>query len=97
MLSHEDERRLNAIEQHMRDEDPEFVRRFRRRATTSMSARRTLVTMGIAVLCSLGVLGVLVAVVGLVTGSVVLILTGCGLAAVAAYELRRMRRPRRPH
>jgi fatty acid desaturase len=95
MLSHEDERRLNAIEQQMRAEDPEFVRRFRRRATTSMSARRTLAAIGVAVLCALGFLGLLVAVVGIVTGSITLILTGCGLTAVAAYELRRMRRARR--
>jgi hypothetical protein len=95
MLSHEDERRLNAIERQMRDDDPDFVRRFRRRAATAMSARRTAAAFGAAILVLLGVLGLLVVVVGLVTGSIALILTGAGLTAVAAHELRRMRRTRR--
>jgi len=92
MLSHEDERRLNAIEKRMRDEDPRFVRRFRRRATASMSARRTMSFVSAVVLCALGLLGVLVATMGAFTPSVTLILTGCSLTALAVHELRRMRR-----
>ena len=95
MLSHEDERRLNAIEKQMRDDDPRFVRRFRRSATTSMSARRTVTVVIGAVLFALGLLGVLVAIMGAFIASVTLILTGCSLTALAVYKLRRVRRQRR--
>jgi hypothetical protein len=94
MLSHEDERRLHAIERQMLDEDPDFVHRFRRSAATSMSASRALVIVCISVLAALVTLGVGVGLCGLLTASPMLIFTGGGLAAVAGYELRRLRRRR---
>ncbi|QJY49187.1 DUF3040 domain-containing protein [Pseudonocardia broussonetiae] len=95
MLSHEEERRLQAIEQQMRDEDPDFVRRFGRRTDTLAAALHRARAIAVKVVLGLlTALGVLIGIAGLLTASLALFFTGSGLAGVSAYQLRRVRRRR---
>jgi Flp pilus assembly protein TadB len=95
MLSHEDERRLAAIERQMLADDPEFVQRFRQSTTSSMSARPApdaVVTGVRRALCALAVLAALVVVLGMVAISPALVLVGAPLVAAAVWSLRWVRR-----
>ena len=95
MMSHEDERRLAAIERQMLDDDPEFVRRFRDSTASSMPAQRAAratVTSVHLVLCSVAAFGGLIAVTGVLAISPALVLIGGSLVAGAAWWFRRMRR-----
>lgn len=92
MLSHEDERRLAAIERQMHDNDPGFVRRFRRRATKMPTGRMG--WLATATMWIVAVVGGLVVVTGLVTGSGPLFLMGATVALAAGCLLQRRRRRR---
>jgi hypothetical protein len=95
MMSHEDERRLAAIERQMLDDDPDFVRRFRQSVARSMRAQRVRGAMRGAVLCTLWAmvgLGWSLAVIGVLAGWFDVLLPGCLLAAAAWWRVRVLRR-----
>jgi hypothetical protein len=89
MLSHEDHRRLAAIEQQLLIEDPDFVRRLRRPSFARRSRwRRAAITI-IGVLCALATM------VGVLSGSGPLTLISGLLTTAAWWMLHRTRRIRR--
>lgn len=95
MLSHEDERRLAAIERQMLDDDPAFVRRFRRCVAKAMRAQRARGIVQCVVLCTFWALvgiGSSLALIGVVSGWAEVLLPGCALAAAASWEVRVLRR-----
>jgi hypothetical protein len=99
MLSHEDRRRLAAIERQMLDDDPDFVRRFRRRTAVSIRVQRVLGAFRGGTLWLLWVLtgvGATMALIGVLAVAAEFVLTGVALAVVAGWSLRWLRRRRRP-
>ena len=99
MLSHEDERRLAAIERQMLSDDPDFVLRFRRGAIASLpdrTPRRPLrgafTATALCVLSALAALGLMIALVGLLVASSGLIISGATMAAATAWAFRRLHR-----
>lgn len=95
MLSHEDERRLAAIERQMLSDDPDFVRRFRRCVARSARERRVRGAGRCAVLCGLWALfalGAALVLIGFATGWLDVLLPGCVLAVAGWWPVRRLRR-----
>jgi hypothetical protein len=96
-LSHEDARRLAAIERQMLADDPALVRRFRRFDTSSTRTRRVRGAVRCAVtflFWATIVIGSLLAGIGALSGWGDVFLPGCVLLA-AAWWLARVRRRRR--
>ena len=98
MMSHEDERRLAAIEQQMLADDPDFVHGFRRHVAASTRNRRWLTAFRNAMECALwsqAVLGAVLVLAAILLASAELVLLGMVLAAVAGWVAYRLRRRRR--
>jgi anti-sigma-K factor RskA len=93
MLSHEDRRRLAAIERQLLIDDPAFTELFTRSRADARRVRvrvaRRVAAAVVAILCALA------AVVGLMAGSVPLVVSGVSMAMVAGWVVRRARRPAR--
>ena len=80
MLSHEDERRLAAIERQLMSDDPAFVRRLARRGRRArVRWSRALTAAAVAVVCALAT------VLGLAGGSAELYLPSIVLTVVAGW------------
>jgi Flp pilus assembly protein TadB len=90
MLSHEDRRRLAAIEQQMQIDDPAFARIFTRRLVAGTRWQRPAAAVA-GMLCALAVIA------GVLTGSVLLfVLLFVSAATIAMAARWPMHRPRRP-
>jgi DUF3040 family protein len=88
MLSHEDERRLAAIERQLLIDDPTFARRLRRH-TYARSAWRQALAAVTGILCTLA------ACLGMLANSGTLFLSSAALTVAAAWAYRRARRRHR--
>ncbi|GEL21155.1 hypothetical protein PSU4_01090 [Pseudonocardia sulfidoxydans NBRC 16205] len=100
MMSREDRRRLDAIERHLAQEDPDFVRRLRRRGAAVRRTDRfpSLHAGGASRMVWVGVLtGLVVLVVGLVASALPLTLTGVVFLMVSVWVGRRISTHRGPH
>jgi Flp pilus assembly protein TadB len=89
MLSHEDRRRLTAIEQQMQIDDPAFARLFTRRSAAGMGWQRAATAVA-GMLCGLA------AIAGVLTGSVLLFfllfVSSATIAVAARWPIHRPRR-----
>jgi hypothetical protein len=88
MLSHEDHRRLAAIEQQLLIDDPRFVRRLNYRSVARGSRWRKATAAVVGVLCALAM------AVGMLSGSGTLTLSSAVLTGAAwwiFYHARRFR------
>ena len=84
MLSHEDQRRLAAIEQELMTDDPPLARRFARHRSVRRQARRILVYV-------FGALYVFVTTIAFVPGPLVMVaLLSALLTAALCYVIRKM-------
>lgn len=95
MMSREDRRRLEAIERHLAAEDPEFVRRLRRRGAAVGRADRfpSLRAGGMSRMVWVGVLaGIVVFAVGIVAASLALTLTGAVFLSASVWAGRMISR-----
>ncbi|MGD9985448.1 DUF3040 domain-containing protein [Pseudonocardia sp.] len=100
MLSREDRRRLDAIERQLIAQDPEFVRRVRRRAAAVRRAGRfpSVRTAGAPRLVWLGMLtGLVVLVIGIVAAAPELALTGVVFLTLSVWAGRLLMRHSRGH
>jgi hypothetical protein len=88
MLSHEDERRLAAIERQLLIDDPVFARRLCR-ATCARYIWRQVLAAVVGTLCGLA------ACLGMLSGSGTLFLSSAALTVAAAWVYRRTRRRHR--
>ena len=86
MMSREERRRLAAIERQMLIDDPAFAQLFTRSLQSTGSAWRK------ATAAVVGALLALVALAGLMVGSIELIVTAAALSVAAAWMLRLTRR-----
>lgn len=92
MLSHEDERRLAAIERRLLDDDPAFVRRFRRRAATADHRSALVGRLNVLTVAALAIVAAMVLVGLMVLGvAAVLFAIGATVAAVVRMRWRRRR------
>jgi hypothetical protein len=90
VLSHEDRRRLAAIERRLLDDDPAFVRRFRRRAAAAEPEPWSIGRLNVLTVAMLAVVGSMALVGLLVMGvTAVLLAIGCTVAAVVWFRRRR--------
>ena len=86
MLSHEDHRRLAAIEQQLLIDDPRFVRRLNYRSVARGSRWRKATAAVVGVLCALAM------AVGMLSGSGTLTLSSAVLTGAAWWIFHRARR-----
>jgi hypothetical protein len=86
MMSREERRRLAAIERQMLNDDPAFAHLFTRSLQSTGSVWRK------ATAAVVGALLALVALAGLMVGSIELIVTAAALSVAAAWMLRLTRR-----
>jgi len=87
MLSHDDERRLAAIERELMN-DPAFARRLARRSRTTRSRWASVLATVVGVLCAMAT------VLGMLAESAALIVSGAALTVTAAWFVRLNRRRR---
>jgi hypothetical protein len=88
MLSHEDERRLAAIERELMCDDPALARRLARHRTRKPRWGRVL-AMVVGVLCALAT------IVGVLAESTALVVSSAALTVVAGWFICRGRRSHR--
>jgi len=79
MLSDEDERRLAAIERELMSNDPAFARRLARHPRTLGSRLGRVLVSVVAILCALAT------IVGVLTESAALVVSGAALTVVAGW------------